>query len=472
MKKYLAKSNIPSRLYNRPLKFSIFGSILNRRHRLVGMHENLYFFWFLRRIWGIGTSFILRAQTILLILIVVSALLIRFYNFSNRVTFWSEQARSLMVSAGYVYDKFSLLGQEYFRQDSNHHTIFSGALFNYTLVPLLFLFDFDPIKITATFALLNVATGLVLYFGIGKYVPKTVALISLFLFLFSPLMIYHSLFIWNYNFLPLVFLMMLLISLNKNLANIPKMFWIGLVGGIGISLQILFLPITLILLLTNLKLYKKQPFVLVYFFAGLLMGNLPMVIFDVRHNFYNTKTILQYALDTIRGKSDAGFAYYYFLPFWPVLVVVLAKIIHFLGKISFIFPVVLLVIFFIAGQRTTPIYFDRPNGNPYELTVKDFDKVSKIISEKSGTRFNVVSVLDFDKRAYVLRYFLEFKYGKRPMGITQYDNIDELFVLAPTDYNFAVSNVWEIAAAGIKNTENMGELKNGTSVFRMYRNEN
>ena len=143
-------------------------------------------------------------NNLILIAILVLACVPRFYNFPNRVTFWTEQARSLVVSANYIKEKPSLLGQEYFRQDSNSHIIYSGALFNYSLVPLLVISDYDPIKVTIYFAILNILTGLVVYLVTKNIINNKVAILASVLFLFNADMIYHSLFIWNYNYLPLV----------------------------------------------------------------------------------------------------------------------------------------------------------------------------------------------------------------------------------------------------------------------------
>src|SRR5688572_20483878 len=95
----------------------------------------------------------------LIFAIFITAFFVRFYNFPDRVTFWSEQARSLVVSANYVRERPTLLGQEYFRVDSRGHKIFSGAIFNYSLVPLLIFFHYEPIPITGYFAVLSLLTG-------------------------------------------------------------------------------------------------------------------------------------------------------------------------------------------------------------------------------------------------------------------------------------------------------------------------
>ena len=106
---------------------------------------------------------LLKKNSLILIAIFLLAVLVRFYNFPNRVTFWSEQARSLIVAGNYLEEP-SLLGQEYFRVNSFGHKLFASALFNYSLVPLLLLSKFDPIPITAYFALLNIFSGFALYY--------------------------------------------------------------------------------------------------------------------------------------------------------------------------------------------------------------------------------------------------------------------------------------------------------------------
>ena len=124
-------------------------------------------------------------KNIFIILIIIFALFVRFYNFADRVTFGSEQARSLIVSGRYIKEKPSLLGQEYFRVTSSGHKLFSGSLFSYSLVPLQLIFNYKPIPITAYFAFLSVFTGLLLFLLTKKVLNFSVAIFSLIIFLFN-----------------------------------------------------------------------------------------------------------------------------------------------------------------------------------------------------------------------------------------------------------------------------------------------
>lgn len=77
----------------------------------------------------------MRFKDLLVYLIIILSIFVRLYNFEERMTFGSEQARSLVVSGRYIEEKPSLLGQEYFRLTSSGHKLFSGALFSYRPCP-------------------------------------------------------------------------------------------------------------------------------------------------------------------------------------------------------------------------------------------------------------------------------------------------------------------------------------------------
>lgn len=412
-----------------------------------------------------------KKSNLLLIAVFILAAVLRFYNFPSRITFWSEQARSLIVSAKYIKEKPSLLGQEYFRQDSNAHTIYSGAIFNYSLVPLLLVSDYNPVIITAFFSLLNLFTGLAIYFVIKKIFSPNLALFSVIFFLFNDYMIYHSLFIWNYNFLPLVGILIFYFTWlhlkdkkNKRL----NLFLAGFTGGIGVSLQFLFAPIALFFLIFNLLRGKENKFLSVFIFlSGMALGNLPMILFDIRHDFYNSLTLLQYLFDTLAGKSDAGFSYYYLLPFWPTFAVVLAFITIKLSKINKFLTIFILLPYLYLNLASPRSSFVSSYGMPEGLTISDIDKASELIAKDANSEFNVAEVLDFDKRAYVLRYFVEYKYGKKPLGETQYQNLNLLYVLSQKDYNFGTSDVWEIRAGGKYNQSKISDIGKGYAVYKL-----
>lgn len=410
----------------------------------------------------------LTKNSLLVLVIFVLAASVRFYNFPNRVTFWSEQARSLIVSANYIKVKPSLLGQEYFREDSNYHIIYSGALFNYSLVPLLLISNYDPIKITFFFALLNLFTGFVIYLVSKKIFGSGIALFSTLFFLFNDFMIYHSLFIWNYNYLPLIGILVFYYSWKYIKGHREfDIFLSGLFSGIGISLQFLFAPIAIFVLIVNLWKGKKKIAEIFLFILGTILGNLPMVIFDLRHNFYETHTLLQYLIDTLAGKSGATFVYYYLLPFWPLAAIVAALLMFkiFECNKSICFLIILVYLFLnLSSQRVS---FTNPTGMPKGIMTSDIASVSKVIANDAKGDFNVSEVFDFDKQAFVLRYFLEFKDGKTPLSVADYPNLKLLYVLSQKGYNFDKSGVWEVSSGGKYNVSLLSSVGNGYAIYKL-----
>lgn len=396
--------------------------------------------------------------------IFIFAYLVRFYHFEDRVIFWTEQARSLQTSLGYL-DKPSLLGQEYFRQDSNFHTIYSGALFNYALLPIILFSRYSVIKITIFFGFLNILTGLLVYLVARRFFGAKTAVFSSILFLFSSLMIYHSLFIWNYNLLPAVGLLIFLLVL-KNFKNydINNFFWLGVISGIGFGLQILFMVYAFIALVISIlksppaRVVQQKISSFLLFAVGFVIGNLPMFIFDVRHDFYQSRTIFQYLIDTIHGTSDAGFAYYYLLPIIPVVAIFFGFL---LSKINNYISLLLIIVYLYFNLNSA---LHIPNS---DLTVSQIDYTSRIIALDSKGDFNVVSDIDFDKRAYPIRYYLKYVYHKNVLGIDKYQNINLLYVLAPVNYNYKNSDTWEIKSGGNYKVTMLKNINNKYSLYKL-----
>lgn len=403
-------------------------------------------------------------NNLLIIGILLIAACFRLYNFPERIIFWSEQARSLMVSYGYL-DKFTLLGQEYFRQNSYGHTIYSGALFNYILLPFALIFKGDVLTITLLFAFINLAACYLTFVVGSKISTRTGGIIASVLMSFNSMMVYHSLFIWNYNLLPLVGLGVIywtwLFLKNKAYKNI---FIVGIVSGLGLSLQPLFLVYT-VFILSFLIIKSANKFkTVIYYFAGLILLNLPAVIFDLRHDFFQLRTIAQYFLETLNGVTGQSFSYYYLLPIFPVLAtlggVVLQKT-NKLLRLSILLGYVALN-FYLPG-----IDFNKSLGMPEGLSLRDIEKTAEVIKKDATKSFNVAEVLDFDKRAYVLRYLLQYQQSVTPLPETEYANLDTLYVLSTKDYNFGSSTVWELKASNFTEAQKLADVGEGYAVYKL-----
>lgn len=397
------------------------------------------------------------------------ALFFRFYNYENRITFGPEQARSLMISSNYIKDKPSLLGQEYFRANSLGHKLYTSALFNYSLVPLLALTNYDPYPITIYFTLLNIFTGVVVYILIKKMFGKTMSVMTTFLFLFNSYMIYHSMFIWVLNYLPLIGIISfyLVWKIFKKKSNNYDIFFLGILSGIGFGLEYLYVIAILIILYFLLKYSKNKLTQTLLFVLGGAVGDFPQVIFDLRHNFYHLRSLFQYALDTFAGSSDAGFTYYHFLMFWPAGLIILSFIIFAIYHKNKYLGLGVLLIYLLININSSLINFEKPVGMENGLKYNDLKQASKIIADYATDNFNVVTLYDFDTRGYTLRYFVQHMYNKTPQNDVSYKDVGEVYALAKSDYDFNNNNPWELNVFKPYNIDNLENIGEGYTLFKL-----
>ncbi len=416
------------------------------------------------------TKKLLINKTFLLIAITfVLAALVRFYNFENRINFGPEQAISLITSAEYIKVKPSLLGQPNVQRiTSQSHTIFTPVIFNYSLVPLLLIFNFDPVPITGFFAFLNITVGLTLFWVINRIFNAKIAFFSIILFLFNDLMIYHSLFIWPSNYIPLLFILIIYFLWKfwkkKDFLN-P--FLIGLLSSFAIAGEYYFIITALIIYILILFLSTNKFKVTFIFLSGLVLGNLPTLIFDIKHSFYHIKTLWQYLLDTIATPSQGGIDYYHYLHFWPVFAFLGAVFINFIFGKNRLLAVLILIFYILLNLNSSKISFSKAMGMSEGLNITKVQQAAQVIADDHPQDFNVAQTLDFDSRGHQLRYFLRFKYLVNPKGVEDYKGVNITYALAKANYDFDKSFTYEVTVNKPYNVTALKKLDENYWVYKL-----
>lgn len=406
-------------------------------------------------------------KTFLLILLL--ATLIRFYNFSDRINFGPEQAISLIVSSDYVNEKFSLLGlPNVQRTTSMGHILYSPSPFNFSLVPLLIILNYDPVLITAYFAILSLITGIVLYLLVMKVFNKTIAILSAAIFLFNDYIIHHSTFIWIVNYLPLVSLLigLMIYKLYKNKNSLTAVFTIGLLSSICIGLEYFFVFTAIFLFLLVIFISQKKLMATIFFILGAILGNLPTIIFDLSHNFYHLNTLWQYSLETINNPGQSKISYYHFFQFWPYLAILAGLAIYKIYTFSKPLASIILILIISLNLTSPKVSFYSPVGMYKNLNFSKINQAAKIIAADNPQNFNVVMTFDFDSRAHPLRYLLKYKYGFKPMGVEDYPKSKSLYVFTEESYPLGSSSLWEISSFKPTTTQKIGIIDN-FSVFKL-----
>lgn len=414
-----------------------------------------------------------RSKIIILFSIFVLSLFIRFYNYSNRINFSSEQGLALGVSSDFINEKFSLIGQQTFlRTTSKGHIIFSGALYNYSLMPFLVIFKYNPVPITVLFTLLNLSTGLILFILVKKMFDSKTAFLSLVIFSFNSTMIFHSMFIWILNYLPLigVLTIYLLWNIRKNYDN-NKILLIGILCGIGLNLEHFYIFTIFLVGYLILRIGKNKFRDILVFLGGITLANTTSIIFDLKHDFYQVKTLWQYLLDTFSNPSQSHISYYHFIQYWPLLIIISALLFKRLIKFNKTLGLIILAFYLLINLTSSNVSLTRAVGMSSGMTFAKLDLAAKTIANDNPQNFNLVNLPDSDFRAYSLRYLVKNLYNKKPEDIENYQNISSLYVFANKDFNLKNPQPWEISIFDATKQKKLIDLDETYGVYKLTKDE-
>lgn len=236
------------------------------------------------------------------VIIVVSlSLFLRLFNISSYMTFLGDEGRDSLVWLRMVNDgKLTLIGPQ-----TSIGNMYLGPLFYYLMVPFfLVMGTVGPSVGTALFA---GATTLLLWYCGKTWFNKEIGLLAAFLYAISPVAIILSHSSWNPNVMPFFGILTMLGTWKIWKEN--KFFWLPAVGiTISFAIQshylaILLIPTVGIFWLLKLialirgksgELKKYILFSILGVFLFLILTVLPLVWFDLRHNFINFKSFSKF----------------------------------------------------------------------------------------------------------------------------------------------------------------------------------
>lgn len=236
----------------------------------------------------------------LILLIIILSLFFRTYNYSDRVFIQADNSRDVQV-ARYAADNFKL---PQIGQFSSAGPFFYGPWYYWFLefisfIPLGFLTHWYIIS-----ALYLVFIWLIFWLGKevdGKWVGTLAALFAAI----SPAQINYSFSTWNPAITPLLVLVTLIFLVrffkSKKLLDI---FLLGFTVSLAITIHfqnILILPTLLVAIFSFKPLIKNYLRYLPTLALGFLIPLLPLIYFDLRHNWYNSISLFIYlAIDQYR----------------------------------------------------------------------------------------------------------------------------------------------------------------------------
>lgn len=234
--------------------------------------------------------------------ILVLASYLRLYHISDYMTFLGDEGRDVLVVKGILEGNLTLLGPRASAAD-----FFTGPIYYYLMAPFLWLFNYDPVGPAIMIAIVGIATVFLVYYLGKKIFGLNAALIAAFLYTVSPVVISYSRSSWNPN--PMPFFSLISVALLYKAISEKKLWLFLLVGFLlGIMLQLHYIELFFgaivfaTVILGNYLVHKKEVILLsikqlLLIFAGFLIGFSPFLAFEVRHNFPNFRTIVNFVLN-------------------------------------------------------------------------------------------------------------------------------------------------------------------------------
>lgn len=377
---------------------------------------------------------------ILSILIVLS-LFFHLYNFSDRLNFSTDQAKFSLKAWSLLEDKqISLVGPS-ISLNLDGREIYQGGVIYYFLMLFLLLGSFDPLNSSLLFSVFAISTAVPFYFGLKMFLGREKGLAGTAVYLLLPLFINYTDFLWNPNFqlalMPFFFLF--LGYFNKFKKNV----FLLLAGAcFGFLIQFHYqLVIGFILLIIWLRLFFKiSLFQILTFSAGILIGLLPLIIYDTRNNFFNFSSLIYFLghLEKFeKGEIFLAHQHYYISLLIITLVCVLSWVKVFSGR-----SLIALTGFLVVCDLV--IFTPEPKqgfGMAKDWKFRDEQKVAQIIQEENLEGYNFTN-LEYDSLYYVQRYFNK-KAGTEGR-IRDYWETDKLFVVIRKDEDIDSDPAYEI----------------------------
>ncbi len=227
---------------------------------------------------------------------------LRFYRVRDYIVFLGDEGRDALVVYNILHGDLTLLGPT-----SSVGGFFLGPIYYYLMTPFMFLSRYDPIGPAIMVVLFGVATIFLVYKMGREFFNPLAGIIAAFLYAISPVVVTYSRSSWNPNVFPFFTISTLYVLYKAVVENKISLFI--LTGFLmGLNLQIHYLATfvgaivffyTLVaefeLKISYIKTLAKRYLSLL---LGFLIGFSPFLLFEIRHQFTNSKNILEFIFNS------------------------------------------------------------------------------------------------------------------------------------------------------------------------------
>lgn len=388
-----------------------------------------------------------KKELLFLVFFVVIFIGIRSINYVFHVNWSGDQASGGIDSLNiFRTRKLTLIGPQ-ISANYQGHFIFFGPLTTYFYLFFLMLGTWDPVLSSYLFMIFASLMIFPLYFGVKKLVNSKAALLAVIIYSLVPYYINYTRFLWNPTFqIALLPFLILLMGFYQEKKTYISFFLLSIWVGILFQFHYQFV-IVIIGLFIYYFLLKKISFPnLIFYIIGILIGFSPLVVFELKHNFYHLRTIILFIKNWQAVDRPGGITmpHYYIAISFMLIVAILGLFRKRIVKITNLYFV---GIFLILMTYSLYLYVPVPQhafwapATPWNyLTEK---KIYNIIQSTHLTEnFNVANLGYYDTKASVIKYFM--KRDGYQINYDDYYNNKLLFVICE-DHKYPNALSYEVA---------------------------
>jgi hypothetical protein len=283
--------------------------------------------------------------------------------------------------------------------------IFQGPMISYMFLLFLLLGKWDPVIASYFFMLFASLMIIPLYIGVKKLINEKAAWLMVIIYTLVPYYINYSRFLWNSTFL---FSLLPILLVLMGYANI---FLVSIWLGILLQFHYQFILVIAGVFAYYFVVKKLKPIHMLHFIAGISIGFSPLIIFELRHQFYHIKTVMIFIKNWNKVDRPGGLTmpHYYISISFMLMVVILGIFRKHIRKISYGLLAFLAI---VIGLYSLSVYLPLPEHAFWAYTTPwnylDEKKIYDIIrSTNLKTDFNIANLAYYDTKAYVVKYFMK-----------------------------------------------------------------
>lgn len=240
-------------------------------------------------------------ESVVIFLILLISAILRFYRIGDYMTFLGDEGRDALVIKGILIDHhIPLLGPP-----TSVGNMYLGPLYYYMMALPMTIFWLNPVAAAGMVAVIGVATVGLVYYLVKKWIGIEAAVIASILYSVSPVNLFYSRSSWQPD--PAPFFALLAIIGMMKLHETKNYRWfiltaVALAAVIQMHyLALLMLPIIGVIWSFEFYINKKYKTKVKDFGLGHVWGIVlflllisPLFIFDIRHNFLNTRAFIAF----------------------------------------------------------------------------------------------------------------------------------------------------------------------------------